>query len=193
MDACWWGSSTAGNTHSSYQNMEPAKTRQNHLQPPTKPAKRTQNHLQYTLYDRFVWCYLRFVWCYYHVDDRPDKNVLIWDVYKRTRQKHIECIVCMFHKNEGLLRYSSVFPFATLQLAINILFEDKSIGSDMKILCQNCQEDNYSWYWVDISMSWKKISAGLFSARAHALTFRESFDANFRIRSRKFHALLPTW
>ena len=33
----------------SYLNMEPAKTRQNHLQPPPKPAKATQNHLQYTL------------------------------------------------------------------------------------------------------------------------------------------------
>ena len=40
---------------------------------------------------------------------------------KGTRQKHIESIVCMFHTNEGF-RYSSVFAFATLQLAIDILF-----------------------------------------------------------------------
>ena len=37
-------------------------------------------------------------------------------------------------------------------------------------------------------MSCKNISAGLFSAREHALTFRESFTAKFTIRPRKFHA-----
>ena len=40
---------------------------------------------------------------------------------KGTRQKHIECIVCMLHTNEGF-RYSSVFAFTALQLAIDILF-----------------------------------------------------------------------
>ena len=46
----------------------------------------------------------------------------------------------------------------------------------------------YSWYWLDISMSCENISAGLFSAREHALTFRESFNAKFTIMPRKFHA-----
>ena len=123
--------------------LKSAKTTQNHLQPSTKPAKRTQNHLQYTLYDRFVCRWPSVMWRDYHVDNRP-QCLDMRCVKKRTRQKHIECIVCLFHKNEGL-RYSSVFAFATLQQSISC-YEVKSIGSDMKILCQNCHEENYSWY-----------------------------------------------
>ena len=41
-------------------------------------------------------------------------------IQKRTQPKNVECIVSMFHKNEGI-RCSSVFAFAALQVAIDIM------------------------------------------------------------------------
>ena len=41
-----------------------------------------------------------------------------------------------------------------------------------------------------ISISCKNISAGLFSAREHALTFRESFNAKFKVYCKSFWIVL---
>ena len=48
--------------------------------------------------------------------------------------------------------------------------------------------ENLLLFSLDISLSCKNISAGLFFAREHALTFRESFNANNTIRPRKLRA-----
>ena len=59
-------------------------------------------------------------------------------------KKNIECIVTTQTQKSEVFRYTSLFAFAVLQLAISC-YEDKfSIKSDMKILCQNCHSKIYS-------------------------------------------------
>jgi len=57
---------------------------QNQLQPPTKPAKTMYRFVRYLHTWRSV--ILRD----YHFENRPEKSVLISDVYRRTWPKHIK-------------------------------------------------------------------------------------------------------